>query len=284
MVHRWNQTNRKQYMIGVYQIKNKLNEKVYIGSSVNVENRWYQHKKFLRDNSHCNEYLQNSWNTHKEESFEFTILEVLEEEKELFIKEQYWIDICSSFIRDKGYNIQQYAGSGNRGICFTQQHKDKIRDSRIGKKHSIETKNKIGKISKNRFPTEDTRKKLSSCKKGEYNKDVKLNWDLIKEIRKNYEGKADNTYISLARKYNVAFSTIQRIINNTRWVDENYNPPNKKWSRKTFKTKLTRDTVEKIREEYKKNNISQKELSSKYNVSISIISDIVNNRTWVKKE
>lgn len=29
---------------GVYKIENKINHKVYIGCSKNIENRWYHHK------------------------------------------------------------------------------------------------------------------------------------------------------------------------------------------------------------------------------------------------
>ena len=31
-------------MIGIYKITNKINNKCYIGQSVNVERRWHEHK------------------------------------------------------------------------------------------------------------------------------------------------------------------------------------------------------------------------------------------------
>ena len=31
------------YMIGIYKITNKINQKIYIGQSVNIERRWKEH-------------------------------------------------------------------------------------------------------------------------------------------------------------------------------------------------------------------------------------------------
>lgn len=47
-------------MIGIYKILNTANNKVYIGSSININNRWAKHKALLRHNKHENPKLQNS--------------------------------------------------------------------------------------------------------------------------------------------------------------------------------------------------------------------------------
>jgi group I intron endonuclease len=47
---------------GVYWILNLVNGKVYIGSSVDVENRLQNHKKDLIAGKHRNPYLQRAWN------------------------------------------------------------------------------------------------------------------------------------------------------------------------------------------------------------------------------
>jgi group I intron endonuclease len=60
---------------GIYIIKNLVNNKIYIGSSVNIGNRFNQHKNSLRKNKHHNKYLQKSWNKHGEENFEFIVIE-----------------------------------------------------------------------------------------------------------------------------------------------------------------------------------------------------------------
>lgn len=60
-------------MKGIYCIKNKINNKVYIGKAINVENRFKNHIKNLNNNSHKNKHLIASWNKHGERNFEFSI-------------------------------------------------------------------------------------------------------------------------------------------------------------------------------------------------------------------
>lgn len=47
---------------GIYQIKNKRNGKLYIGSSKRIEARIDKHKRMLRSNYHSNIHLQRSYN------------------------------------------------------------------------------------------------------------------------------------------------------------------------------------------------------------------------------
>lgn len=59
---------------GIYMIRNKVDNKIYIGQSVDIKARWRVHLWKLRNNVHFNNRLQNSWNKYGEDSFEFTIL------------------------------------------------------------------------------------------------------------------------------------------------------------------------------------------------------------------
>lgn len=47
---------------GIYKITNLVNNKVYIGQSVNIRKRWNQHVLELNKNIHPNIYLQSAWN------------------------------------------------------------------------------------------------------------------------------------------------------------------------------------------------------------------------------
>ena len=66
-------------MIGIYKLTNKINNKVYIGQSINIENRFQQHK-----NNCLNENLKD-YNTkfyralrkYGVENFTFEIIEEL---------------------------------------------------------------------------------------------------------------------------------------------------------------------------------------------------------------
>ena len=89
---------------GIYQIENKINSKVYIGSSNNIKRRWQKHKALLRHNKHPNSHLQAAWNKYGEDSFEFSIIEECSL-SDLLNKEQYYLDtllFSKTFLEDGG--------------------------------------------------------------------------------------------------------------------------------------------------------------------------------------
>jgi group I intron endonuclease len=94
--------------IGIYKIKNLVNEKVYIGQSVDIEKRWSTHKAELNNNHHHNIHLQNAWNKYGANNFEFSIVEECNIDQ-LNQCEIYWISNFNSF--ENGYNLT--VGGGN---------------------------------------------------------------------------------------------------------------------------------------------------------------------------
>lgn len=90
---------------GVYQIRNLVNNKIYIGSSKNLKHRKnHDHISTLKKNKHQNAHLQNAFNKYGEKNFVFEIIEFCEE-KELKDIEQYWLDRLGAYKREVGYNI-----------------------------------------------------------------------------------------------------------------------------------------------------------------------------------
>jgi len=96
---------------GIYKIENLVNGKMYVGSAVDIKNRWSRHKSDLRKNKHHSRYLQRSWNKYSEEQFEFTIIEEVKDVSELLEREQYWLDYYKSYDYKIGYNSYPTAGS-----------------------------------------------------------------------------------------------------------------------------------------------------------------------------
>ena len=45
---------------GIYQITNTVNGRVYVGSAVNISDRWYRHKLHLRNGAHLSASLKAS--------------------------------------------------------------------------------------------------------------------------------------------------------------------------------------------------------------------------------
>jgi group I intron endonuclease len=93
---------------GIYKIVNIVNDKLYVGSSSNIPRRWSRHLSKLRRNCHDNQYLQNAFDKHGENSFIFIVIEQTQKD-ELFVKEQYWFDETKCYIKKYGYNIQTSA-------------------------------------------------------------------------------------------------------------------------------------------------------------------------------
>jgi group I intron endonuclease len=89
---------------GIYKIENKVNGKIYIGSSIEVHVRLMNHKYMLRANKHDNEYLQKSFNKYGEDNFIFSLVELCDI-AELIVKENFYIDKFSSNDLKLGYNL-----------------------------------------------------------------------------------------------------------------------------------------------------------------------------------
>ncbi len=93
-------------MKAIYKIENQITKDCYIGSSINFAYRKWIHLKRLREGKHHSAILQNSWNKHGEESFSFSILEIVDDENTLINREQFYIDTINP-----RYNISKIAGS-----------------------------------------------------------------------------------------------------------------------------------------------------------------------------
>jgi len=110
-------------MIGIYVIKNLINDKKYIGQSKNIEQRFVGHRSALRHNRHANKHLQSSWNKYGECSFVFDVLEECEYEQ-LNEREIYYIDLYDTY--NTGYNLCR-GGDGNPGYKHTEDEIIKMR-------------------------------------------------------------------------------------------------------------------------------------------------------------
>jgi len=95
---------------GVYQIRNKVNGKVFVAGTPNLKT--INGKRFeLQLGTSYNKTLQQEWNEFGEDAFEFEILEQIEPKPCVFFdmkdavnkREEHWIRKLEPF-GDKGYN------------------------------------------------------------------------------------------------------------------------------------------------------------------------------------
>jgi group I intron endonuclease len=133
--------------IGIYKITNKVNGKIYVGSSTNLNRRYYLHLNLLRNNKHFNIHLQSSYNKYNEENFEFSIIEYCTADQ-LKEKEEYYIKILDCL--NEGYNINQFSDRPPswKGKKHTKETIEKISQGNIGKKLSEKQINGLKERSK----------------------------------------------------------------------------------------------------------------------------------------
>jgi len=66
-----------KFPMGVFQIKNTSNNKVFIDNSIDMSSKWNRHKTELKFGSHKNKNLQKDWKEYGEDNFVFEVLSEL---------------------------------------------------------------------------------------------------------------------------------------------------------------------------------------------------------------
>ena len=97
---------------GIYRIFCLANDKVYIGSSINIEKRWREHRQLLHRLEHPNNHLQNAWCKYGSTEFEFKVLEVCPPDK-LIEREQCYLDAAFKY-RGYVFNATRHASASAR--------------------------------------------------------------------------------------------------------------------------------------------------------------------------
>ena len=117
---------------GIYMIRNKINDKVYIGQSIHIQNRLDGHKRELRKGRHDSRHLQFAWDKYGEENFEFLSICECKKEK-LNEMEQYYILCFESYLGDFGYNTSL----GGQSSLMREETRIKIGNSVRGEKNGF---------------------------------------------------------------------------------------------------------------------------------------------------
>lgn len=135
--------------IGIYKITNKETDQMYIGKSINIEDRFRQHKKpSKRELKHSR--IDKAINKHGESNFTFEIIYCCKEQY-LNRFEKLYIKKYNTFKDRFNYNLT----NGGDGFCSGENHPN------YGKNFSGENNNFYGK-----HHTDETCRKISEAHKG----------------------------------------------------------------------------------------------------------------------
>ena len=213
-------------------ITNMINSKTYIGQTNNIKRRWSRHKyeAFTKNNS---KPLYRSMRKHGISNF--SIQTIICSSKHLAGKlEIFCIQLFASDKKEFGYNLTKGGQLQNRSVKIGPK-----KPPMLGKKHSIETKQKMSQQRQGKNNAFYGKKHSDSAKKkmsqntnrryvgdknpfygkhfyGSKNSFSKLTEDIVLAARKAYyeEGL---TFTELSKLYDVSESTISRAIRGITW-------------------------------------------------------------------
>lgn len=183
--------------VGLYKITNTVNGKYYIGSSNDIDKRWFNHKSTLKRGKHRNCHLQASFNKYGADAFVFEIIEELPPDTSFDVlrsKEQVLIDCISDEEWSANlYNIMRSVDV----IEIADETKKKISESGKRKWADPEHREYMKQFSKKGIPlSEEHRKKIGDGRRGK-----KMPPDVVKRISQNRIGiKLDTDWAEKARK------------------------------------------------------------------------------------
>ena len=213
---------------GVYKITNLINNKVYIGESLNIEERWIEHKLALEEGTHHSYKLQADYNTYGIDKFEFEIIEEVDKELNNSVQELICLVYEDKYIKrynsiEKGYNIEYTLTK------MINMEKEIFHGSGINERYVYLLKNIITNINKNgKYIQPDT---VREQKQREIDNRLKKEIVVKEEfILKNIDmslpisfKNCTDYYKSINYKFNCSYNDIYKILRelNIFYYDEN---------------------------------------------------------------
>ena len=258
----------------IYTIHNIINNKIYIGKSINPYKRWIKHIATSNGKKSKKFYIHKAIFKYGINSFVFSILQELSNEKDLDIAEMYWIKYFKSNDNKFGYNLTN-GGEGCSGRKLSDETKNKIRLKAIGRKHSKETKEKLRLINLNKIPVNiEQIREIAKSKKG-----TKLSKEHCLKISKSKLG----VKFTDEHKLNISLSQIGlHCGNKNNFYGKKHTQETiiKSSGENNIHSKLKDFQVIEIREKYSTREYEQDILAKEYGVSIRTISNIINRIAW----
>lgn len=296
-------------MIGIYKITNKINNKIYIGQSNNIEGRIRGHIKYLKLNKHKNKHLQSSVNKHKIINFTFEIVEECEREK-LNERENYWIEFYNCTKSEFGYNIligdfynpSKLTNKEKKCIANIFKNDPYYSKKEIAKKYNVSASTIYSVLHELNIPkpkkicSEESRKKTSQTLKGrilpdEWKNNIgkavsknhgysKFSEEQIDEVIKLLLDGLDN--IQIQNMTNVSYTVINGIRNKKTWAEFTNGlefPKLKAPNKGRGNSKITDEQVLEIAH-LMIDGLTNKEIMEKFNISYTMVRGIRTKKTF----
>lgn len=245
---------------GIYAIINCANDFIYIGQTRQKFNKRYWHHRWkLRDNSHDNPHLQNAWNVYGESSFEFIVIECIENNEELNSIEEGYIEYFKEL--DCCYNISD-DNQPFSSYVRTEEHKrsigEKNRINMLGRKHS-----------------EITKKRMSDAHKGKHYNEI--NYKITKAqaftIKKSLINGIEAT--DIAEELGISYKIVNNILSNDSWSRVYVDGWEDFKSNRAIRKRLSDEECVEIYNLYQTGSHTQQEIANIYNKSRHTIANAI---------
>lgn len=201
---------------GIYIIRNKINNKCYVGSSVKIRTRLNWHYNILLKKEHPNKHLQSAFNLYGTENFEF--IPLLNCLPIYNTRLEQWVKDRSNFKCD--YNIALNCEAPMLNVKMSDEAKENLRIKATNRKHTDTTKKILSVIKIERIKTDIVyrNKVLSNLvrnPKGERNPNSKLSERDVIQIKTYF--KSGLKVKDLIGKYNCSKNMLYEIKNGRNW-------------------------------------------------------------------
>jgi group I intron endonuclease len=199
---------------GIYIIRNSVNAKVYVGSTVLLAKRFREHHTALKRNGHHSKLLQRFANKYGIETLSFELL-ALCTVSELLKVEQQFLDQFQCYKSALGFNTCLIAGT-SLGVKHSEETRQKVRLANLGKKLTPEHRAKVSAAGRGRKQSAEHIEKRAAAKRGvQINKQGRLNMSKAQKQRHAENGpqvlsQETRSKISAARK-GIVFSPEHRV-------------------------------------------------------------------------
>lgn len=224
---------------GVYKITNKINNKVYIGESLNVHRRWKEHRDSLRQNQHHSHKLQSDYNKYGSRNFIYEIIETIDNNYSTFLQRCILLVYEESYIKqynsiEEGYNIEYTIDkmlNKEKGIIYEHSINNRMLNALKSIKKNIEVNGKYIKPddSKQESPKKTARKKKEFYLPPKMKNQIKEIPTPTVSIREYLNYMCYNYNYKLTCKYNDVFKNLREL--NIMYYDENkINKPCKEYT------------------------------------------------------
>jgi group I intron endonuclease len=136
--------------VGIYEIRCLQNNKIYIGSSKNIDLRLKQHLNCLKKNKHDSRYLQFAWVKYGDKAFIVKVLKNLPkntDSQKILLVEQKYLDRLQPWKSEIGFNTNSSAikppnTKGKNNGMFGKKHTEEAKAKMRGPRPELSIKNK----------------------------------------------------------------------------------------------------------------------------------------------